>query len=349
MANNVCDIGSRPLRGLAIGSWQVHPDRDEIERDGACIKLEPRTMRLLLTLAQEPGALVSTEQLLDTVWPDVVVCQSSLYQAIAQLRRALGDEPDNPAYIVTVPRRGYRLIAVVSDDAAPAPAAAIPAIDGATEVAACAAVQARPVPQWRAAASWRRPLGGWQRGLLAGGGLLAVTAVSLALVPVTNALRTPAASAQLKAIPSSMQYSTTTRHVLWVDDRPENNVRERRSLEAVGIQVSLALSTEEALGWLQRERADVVISDMGRPPDHSAGYTLLDALRARNVAVPYLIYTASCSPAQNAEARERGALVCTDKVAPLLQHVMVALQSPPMRVAGDDTQQPVGKPSGTYR
>ena len=156
MANNVCDIGSRPLRGLAIGSWQVHSDRDEIERDGACIKLEPRTMRLLLTLAQQPGALVSTEQLLDTVWPEVVVCQSSLYQAMAQLRRAIGDDTDNPAYIVTVPRRGYRLIAAVSNVAAPAPAAAIPATDGATDASACAAVQARPVPRWRAAAKWKR-------------------------------------------------------------------------------------------------------------------------------------------------------------------------------------------------
>jgi DNA-binding winged helix-turn-helix (wHTH) protein/ActR/RegA family two-component response regulator len=334
---------------LQIGEWRVHADRDELERNGARVKLEPLTMRLLLALAAQPGAVVPTEHLMEMVWPDVVVCQSSLYQAIAQLRRALGDEPDNPAYIVTVPRRGYRLIAAVSSVAAPAPAAAMPATDSATDGGACAAVNARPVPRWRAAASWKRPLGGWQRGVLAGGGLLAVTAVSLALVPVSNALKTSAASAQHKAIPSSMQYATTTRHVLWVDDRPENNVRERRSLEAVGIQVSLARSTEEALGWLQRERADVVISDMGRPPDHSAGYTLLDALRARNNTSPYLIYTASCSPAQDAEARERGALICTDKVAPLLQHVMVALQSPPMRVAGDETGQRVAEPNGAYR
>jgi hypothetical protein len=65
---------------------------------------------------------VSIQDMLDQVWTDVVVTPESVYQAIATLRRALGDKPGNPAYIVTVPRRGYRMIAGVSP-APPAPPA----------------------------------------------------------------------------------------------------------------------------------------------------------------------------------------------------------------------------------
>jgi TolB-like protein/DNA-binding winged helix-turn-helix (wHTH) protein/cytochrome c-type biogenesis protein CcmH/NrfG len=93
-----------------IGQWRVDPAVDEISRDGTTVKLEPRTMRLLMCLAERAGAVVSVNELLDTVWKDLVVTQSSVYQAIAVLRRALGDDPKRPVYIASVARRGYRLI-----------------------------------------------------------------------------------------------------------------------------------------------------------------------------------------------------------------------------------------------
>src|SRR5207248_4612099 len=52
--------------------------------------------------------------LLNHVWPDVPVSPDSVYQAVASLRRLLGDDPKNPAYIATVPRLGYRMVASVS-------------------------------------------------------------------------------------------------------------------------------------------------------------------------------------------------------------------------------------------
>jgi TolB-like protein len=66
-------------------------------------------------LADRAGQLVTTNELLDKVWPDVTVSQDSVYQAVASLRRLLGDNPKQPEYIATVPRRGYRLIAPVSE------------------------------------------------------------------------------------------------------------------------------------------------------------------------------------------------------------------------------------------
>jgi CheY-like chemotaxis protein len=63
---------------------------------------------------------------------------------------------------------------------------------------------------------------------------------------------------------------------LWVDDFPNNNIYERQALEALGVNFVLATSTEEALKKISRQRFDAIISDMGRPPDSRAGYTLLD-------------------------------------------------------------------------
>ena len=79
-----------------IGDWRVDPDLDELWREGQTIRLEPRTMRLLLYLAAHAGRVVDVQQLLDAVWPNVVVTQSSVYQAVAQLRQILGDDSEQP-------------------------------------------------------------------------------------------------------------------------------------------------------------------------------------------------------------------------------------------------------------
>src|ERR1700730_14270889 len=87
---------------------------DQITRDGRAVKLEPRAMRVLVCLAEHSGQVVSVDQLLDAVWKDVVVTPDSVYQAVAGLRRALGDTSKEPAYIANVLRRGYRLVASVT-------------------------------------------------------------------------------------------------------------------------------------------------------------------------------------------------------------------------------------------
>lgn len=78
------------------------------------VRLEPRMMRLLLCLAERAGDIVSADDLLERVWPGVIVTPDSVYQAVASLRRMLGDNPKRPEYIVTVPRQGYRMIAAVT-------------------------------------------------------------------------------------------------------------------------------------------------------------------------------------------------------------------------------------------
>lgn len=98
---------------LRIGAWCIEPSSGLISRGAETARLDDRAMRLLLCLAHRAGEVVSIEELLDQVWPDVVVTADSVYQAVASLRRLLGDDPRKPAYIATVPRRGYRMVAEI--------------------------------------------------------------------------------------------------------------------------------------------------------------------------------------------------------------------------------------------
>jgi DNA-binding winged helix-turn-helix (wHTH) protein/TolB-like protein len=107
-----------------IGDWHIDSVAGRISRNGETVRLEARTLKLLLVLARRPGETVSVDELLDDVWSGVVVTPDSVYQAVATLRRLLGDDPKLPRYIATVPRLGYRLIAAVShtsEDAAARP------------------------------------------------------------------------------------------------------------------------------------------------------------------------------------------------------------------------------------
>jgi TolB-like protein/DNA-binding winged helix-turn-helix (wHTH) protein/Tfp pilus assembly protein PilF len=98
---------------IQIGEWTVTPALDTISRGTETHKLEPRTTRLLMFLANSAGEVVSVDRLLTEVWSGVVVGSASVYQAVSQLRKLLGDTDPDPTYIATVPRKGYRLIAAV--------------------------------------------------------------------------------------------------------------------------------------------------------------------------------------------------------------------------------------------
>jgi transcriptional activator of cad operon len=101
---------------IRIGAWRVDPVSGEMSRDGEIVRLEIRALRLLVYLAERAGDIVSLDDLLRHVWPDVIVSAASVYQAVASLRRVLGDDAKEPTYIATVPRLGYRLVATVSTE-----------------------------------------------------------------------------------------------------------------------------------------------------------------------------------------------------------------------------------------
>jgi CheY-like chemotaxis protein len=114
-------------------------------------------------------------------------------------------------------------------------------------------------------------------------------------------------------------------HILWVDDKPNNNIYERMAFEAVGFSLTLALSTSEALDLLKRNRYAAIISDMRRREGPREGYALLGALRHCGDQTPFFIYTSSNLPEQEVEAFERGAQGSTNEPEVLFQMVMRAV------------------------
>lgn len=115
--------------------------------------------------------------------------------------------------------------------------------------------------------------------------------------------------------------------ILWVDDRPSNNRYEFAALTSLGMHVQLSTSTNDALQKiLTHGRYDVVISDMGRPPDPQAGYTLLDALRGKGDRTPFVIYASSRSADHFNAAIARGAVGCTNQPDELVELVSNALR-----------------------
>ncbi len=99
----------------------------------------------------------------------------------------------------------------------------------------------------------------------------------------------------------------------------------RRSLEALGIQIIISTSTEDALEKLRQDNYDVIISDMGRPPDNRAGYTLLGEIQKKGIEIPFIIYASSNLPEHKAEAHKRGAYGSTNIATELLEMVILSI------------------------
>jgi len=102
-----------------VGEWTVHPSLNRLARGGEEVRVEPKVMQVLEVLAETPGQVVTRETLVARVWPDVFVSEDVLHRAIRELRRLFGDDTANPAYIETIRKRGYRLIAPVRNPGAP--------------------------------------------------------------------------------------------------------------------------------------------------------------------------------------------------------------------------------------
>jgi TolB-like protein/DNA-binding winged helix-turn-helix (wHTH) protein/Flp pilus assembly protein TadD len=106
------------LSGFRLGDRAVDPKNGRIDGPDGVANVTPKAMEILLCLASEPAELVEREELIKAGWGTTEGHEESLTRCIAELRHALGDHFDEPTFIQTIPRRGYRLVAPVSIDAA---------------------------------------------------------------------------------------------------------------------------------------------------------------------------------------------------------------------------------------
>ena len=127
------------MKRFGVGEWTVEPGLNRLSRGADEVRIEPKVMQVLETLADAAGDVVTREALVARVWPDVHVSDDVLHRAIREVRRAFGDDTANPAYVETIRKRGYRLIAPVRS-LEPAPAAALPARRGSTKLVAAASI-----------------------------------------------------------------------------------------------------------------------------------------------------------------------------------------------------------------
>lgn len=118
---------------------------------------------------------------------------------------------------------------------------------------------------------------------------------------------------------------TSGKRLLWVDDHPTNNIYEKQSLTALGIAITGATNTEEALGILKNQRFDVIISDMARKEGTTAGYDLLAGIKNAGITTPLIFYTASANENFIKEAKQRGAYGETNSPDQLVSLVTSAL------------------------
>src|SRR5215467_12277586 len=100
---------------VQFGLFELDLQQAELRKNGVKVKLQEQPLKILQLLLENPGLIVTRDQLRSRIWPanTFVEFDQGLYSAMARLRDALGDSSESPRFIETVARRGYRFIAPV--------------------------------------------------------------------------------------------------------------------------------------------------------------------------------------------------------------------------------------------
>jgi TolB-like protein/Tfp pilus assembly protein PilF len=106
-------VSSKEIQAYRFGPFRLDVAERQLLRDGRHVPLTSKVFDILLLLVQNSGRVVLKEELMQQIWPDIVVEENNLTVNMSALRKALGKRDNGPEYIETVPRRGYRFISVV--------------------------------------------------------------------------------------------------------------------------------------------------------------------------------------------------------------------------------------------
>ena len=105
------------LRYLHFADICIDTHNQLLYRQGATINLAPKVYDLLIFLCQNSHRVISKDELMEQVWTGTLVTENAISRTLVKVRKALADDPKNPQKIITVPRKGYRMVAdfVASD------------------------------------------------------------------------------------------------------------------------------------------------------------------------------------------------------------------------------------------
>src|SRR5215510_8211971 len=98
-----------------FGKFRCDPREHLLLCDGKPVSLSPKSFEILVALIRSNGRLMMKDELMQEVWPDSFVEEANLTVNISALRRVLGEAPGGQQYIETVPKRGYRFVATVTE------------------------------------------------------------------------------------------------------------------------------------------------------------------------------------------------------------------------------------------
>ena len=129
---------------LRLGEFDLDLRRQELSKAGVRVRLQGKVFQALLVLIEQPGEVITREVLRARLWPEYsqVHFDANVNTTVNKLRQALGDCPENPVYIETIPRRGYSFIGTVGQGAPPVKTrAALMAEPGGPAIPASAAMQ----------------------------------------------------------------------------------------------------------------------------------------------------------------------------------------------------------------
>src|SRR5215467_12311143 len=107
---------------IRFATFEVDLQAQELRKAGLRLKLSGQPFQVLAILLEQPGTVVTREELQKRLWPDTFVdVDHNLNTAINKIREALGDSAENPRFVETLPRRGYRFIGSITDNGTAAP------------------------------------------------------------------------------------------------------------------------------------------------------------------------------------------------------------------------------------